>query len=1017
MNKLELILKLLYKKTSAQSVLKQEVQFDNFAIETFMRLAVSYLPGISENEAENMFWYFVHTFQGEAGLKRRRMQSGLNVFDALFYYADDCLTIQNNCVLCKYSKLIRWRQMIVEVSEDLLVSAYLAQEDLYEAQIQQRGFLWKRVIGHNNVRLNLLLERGISENHFHLYGSAPIFHISWMSLMNNVISSKFAEKLREYDKNRRYSNKAYSGEYQEVSFYHQYLQAALIRLLLYSKITGQRIHIGNYTVGAPFVLRLLNLPEYRVEGTIKKFSPSKLQNWFEKSGRQELQIKSFFRELYLCSADSDETMMMELEENAAYQQFVCHKIGAYQICKQDILHILRGYHHEISVKRLMEDILTNVGNINLEDVVVSGADNKMFLQAWEEKTRENVQNLLRNPEYLEEHIYEIQPAIDAFRFPSWQLHSNEELEMDYTLRQLDKSGISCQEPFFAFAGERWLLYTMLRRIYKGDPAYRGYYHLFYAYVLLKERIRSEIVQSNDNVGFKNFEKYQDRKQELLDDKIYDNAFVKLTLRETLLTENIQTLELRITPCDTVKEIRRRIIELDNLIDPSKQYRHRFFYTLHFIKLPDSCNQSEVAEVRCRHEHKRENLKVQTNAIVGLRERYPQIAQRILGIDAAANEIGCRPQVFGRYFRYLKRQTTVYYEADGQHKLPQLRATYHVGEDFLDVADGLRAIEEAVLFLNLDCGDRLGHALALGIDVKEWYQFKGGHIVLPMQDYLDNIVWIYHKLCEYNIQGFENLKDILHNEFVEYFGMIYGNNISYKETDLILQRSGKNFVQLDFNLFNYYSSMKLRGDEPKYYSLGYFDEEAYLEENEKYAINRKVDVRLREMPDIVLMYYHYHFNSAARKMGEKTIQKKVNQDYIRAVQKIQEFMQRDIAARGISIETNPSSNYLIGTFRKYAKHPIIRFFNRGLTADLEEMQSCPQIAVSINTDDQGVFSTSLENEYALIACALEEVEDEEGNNVYNRNMIYEWLDHVRIMGNEQSFGVRQYREALENRKSI
>ena len=313
-----------------------------------------------------------------------------------------------------------------------------------------------------------------------------------------------------------------------------------------------------------------------------------------------------------------------------------------------------------------------------------------------------------------------------------------------------------------------------------------------------------------------------------------------------------------------------------------------------------------------------------------------------------------------------------------------------------MADGLRAIEEAVLFLNLDCGDRLGHALALGIDVKEWYRFKGGHIVLSMQDYLDNIVWIYHKLCEYNIQGFENLKDTLHNEFVEYFGMIYGYNISRKETDLILQRSGKNAVQLDFNLSNYYNSMKLRGDEPKYYCLGYFDEEAYLEENEKYAINRKVDARLREMPDIVLLYYHYHFNSAARKMGQKTIQKNVNQDYIRAVQKIQEFMQRDIAGRGISIETNPSSNYLIGTFRKYAKHPIIRFFNRGLTADLEALQKCPQISVSINTDDQGVFSTSLENEYALLACALEECEDEEGNNVYNRSMIYEWLDHVRML---------------------
>ena len=87
-------------------------------------------------------------------------------------------------------------------------------------------------------------------------------------------------------------------------------------------------------------------------------------------------------------------------------------------------------------------------------------------------------------------------------------------------------------------------------------------------------------------------------------------------------------------------------------------------------------------------------------------------------------------------------------------------TYHAGEDFLDVVDGLRAIDEAIRFLNLDCGDRIGHALALGVNVAEWYQGKGCQISLSTQDHLDNIAWMYHALKRYKIEGCEVLKDYL-----------------------------------------------------------------------------------------------------------------------------------------------------------------------------------------------------------------------------------------------------------------
>ena len=65
-------------------------------------------------------------------------------------------------------------------------------------------------------------------------------------------------------------------------------------------------------------------------------------------------------------------------------------------------------------------------------------------------------------------------------------------------------------------------------------------------------------------------------------------------------------------------------------------------------------------------------------------------------------------------------------------------------------------------------------------------------------------------------------------------------------------------------------------------------------------------------------------------------------------------------------------------------------------------NCHQISVCINTDDQSVFGTSLENEYALMARALELYVNDEGKHIYNHTSIYDWLNNIRKMGNDFSF---------------
>ena len=59
-----------------------------------------------------------------------------------------------------------------------------------------------------------------------------------------------------------------------------------------------------------------------------------------------------------------------------------------------------------------------------------------------------------------------------------------------------------------------------------------------------------------------------------------------------------------------------------------------------------------------------------------------------------------------------------------------------------------------------------------------------------------------------------------------------------------------------------------------------------------------------------------------------------------------------------------------------------------------------IQVSINTDDIGVFDTSLENEYALVFESIRRNRYAEGN--YNDDEIYEYLEYLRQNGLRMAF---------------
>mgnify|MGYP002511298016 FL=1 len=419
----------------------------------------------------------------------------------------------------------------------------------------------------------------------------------------------------------------------------------------------------------------------------------------------------------------------------------------------------------------------------------------------------------------------------------------------------------------------------------------------------------------------------------------------------------------------------------------------YFYVLHFIKSPDKLPRTkQYIPHQVRNYATRTNARQMALSLSSAMRQSGYLRSRIRGIDAASFEIGCRPEVFATEFRFMKSLPAVQSRRrpvfDGG-AFPRIGITYHVGEDFLDIADGLRAIDEAVQFLGMERGDRLGHALAMGVDPERHYWEKGNQIFLPKQDRLDNLVWMLFRSVELGIRLDVGLQEKLRMEAEELLEYLYGAFLPREIVTVSLQK--------------YYESWSLRGDHPECYrtplklahSSRFIPPGSYS--SFMYRSGSQLELR-RRREELRYLCYLYHFDPEVRRHGAEIAASTVDRPYIELMRALQDRLQKHIGDLGIMVECNPTSNYLIGTFRRYDEHPIFRFNSFGFGGERED----GQLSVSINTDDQGVFDTSLENEYALLACSMSKALTSDGTRRYSRDIIYQYLNHIRRMGNEQCF---------------
>ncbi len=79
-----------------------------------------------------------------------------------------------------------------------------------------------------------------------------------------------------------------------------------------------------------------------------------------------------------------------------------------------------------------------------------------------------------------------------------------------------------------------------------------------------------------------------------------------------------------------------------------------------------------------------------------------------------------------------------------------------------------------------------------------------------------------------------------------------------------------------------------------------------------------------------------------------------------------------------------------------EHPIFRF--KTITGKKDGFN----LLVTVNTDDSGIFHTSLDSEYALLAAAALKKKDINGDKLYTKAEVIRWLEDIRKNGEKYKF---------------
>ncbi|HEY2294193.1 MAG TPA: hypothetical protein VGM86_26125 [Thermoanaerobaculia bacterium] len=340
---------------------------------------------------------------------------------------------------------------------------------------------------------------------------------------------------------------------------------------------------------------------------------------------------------------------------------------------------------------------------------------------------------------------------------------------------------------------------------------------------------------------------------------------------------------------------------------------------------------------------RETSRFMVEGLLCLLDEVPSLRTWVVGIDAAGEEMLLPPRDLAASFRLVRNRV---HDQTNRPGLPpvHLGRTCHAGEDFRDLLTGLRYVDETVELFQLQPGERIGHGLALALDPAGWYH--GRREVYPLSsDHGLDLLWSLRlaRLTDPDLDLRPDT-DLAHM-------------LQLRLEELVGPERARQAVDWSESLDRIFSSSSGAGNPA--------DVPAEREVLVKLGLDRS------RTPSCV----------------------SVNSEYVELVCKLRQRVFRRVERAEVILEVCPTSNLLIGRFPSYDRLPYTNLNRLHLdpAADNE-----PQILFSINSDDPGMFQTTVANEYRALGQAMI------ATRKYQRRQVVRWLDEARRIGLASTF---------------
>ena len=627
------IIKYILQYTSPADILSERVEYDNVSLDYLMRVCFAVENQNSETALDKKIRclqdWVISVMRDKMFLSDRNEyeenSSGISFFGMISCLTSKVLTFREEELVYRYKYLEIWNDVSAQVGADLFLADRYALADMrqYRPSVVRKEFEWKLHPDHENHRLNSILRKGVSDNHFHLNGSLPYFELSWISLMNAVRQPQLIELLEKMQKNSRNIRKQYVTNQQEASYTILHLQAVLIRIYLYSVLTESDIQVEEYESSVKWAFQEIMNQEHPTQcldeiGNQSTIPCEEIADELLRSDANAT-VRQWIERVY----ELNENRLFELGQKSPY--FYSFFWIEYVKIPLSVIPVHQVMFCQENLEAIADYIEGHYGKVKLADYkqLYIGSNDLNYKKEWRSRTEQAVFHLLKNPDLLIAARSNIEGVLVGLQ------NLPDARYKDYMLSEVAPTRAESSS-LYDMMGERYLLYAMfyLKHSAPNEEKQinrRNCLKLFFMYLVIKDRFRRELLYNNEKIGFRNFQQYN-RRNTWFTTAFTQAELARISIRGAFESANLNSLEVRVVPSDSARrnieviqqfdreicretqfqvEMKESVLDIRRVSDDPFE-KEKYYYVFHFGKQQDNARFNRSCP-KCRHEAYRKKI--------------------------------------------------------------------------------------------------------------------------------------------------------------------------------------------------------------------------------------------------------------------------------------------------------------------------------------------------------------------------------------------------------------------------